>query len=83
MRVRLSNGSVLDGDKDDYEGFLTRPLGWEAVAEKLERLADRYVGGDVQAEILEAVRRLDEIDVSDLTEIVARVDTRRGGGVVR
>ncbi len=84
LRLHLSNGSVLDAEKDDYEGFLTRPMGWEAVAAKFERLADRHFGGDVQAEILKAVHRLDEIEVTDLTELLAHADTRRGGkGVLR
>ncbi len=84
LRLHLADGSVLDAKKDDYEGFLTRPMGWEAVAAKFERLTDRHLSGDVQAEILKAVHGLDEIEVTDLTELLAHADPRRGGkGVLR
>ena len=39
LRLHLAGGATLAAEKSDYEGFLTRPMGWERARQKFERLA--------------------------------------------
>jgi 2-methylcitrate dehydratase len=66
IRVRLRDGRVVSREKRDYEGFHTRPLPWERVVEKFERLSSAAADGASRRAILEAVGRLEDIPVADL-----------------
>ncbi len=77
ITVRLSAGEALTREKSDYQGFLTRPMPWETVVEKFEGLAKPRAGSELSREIADAVSRLDEIRVADLTRLLARVPTPR------
>jgi 2-methylcitrate dehydratase len=41
----LSDGRTVAKEKRDYEGFRTRPMRWETVVQKFERLSARYIDG--------------------------------------
>ena len=73
LRVALRDGRELSAEKRDYLGFRTRPMRWEAVVEKFERLAAAGAEAALRAEIVEAVQRLDELDTADLCEPLSRV----------
>jgi 2-methylcitrate dehydratase len=75
VRLRLRDGRALEREQHDYEGFHTRPMSWDAVAAKFERLASRHAGSGLRAQIADAVRRLDEIDVDELTRMLATPQT--------
>jgi 2-methylcitrate dehydratase len=70
VRVHLRDGRTLARDQHDYEGFHTRPMGWEAVTAKFDRLAAPHVEAERRARIAEAVRRLDELQVDELTRLL-------------
>jgi 2-methylcitrate dehydratase len=76
LRIRLDDGRVLAAEKADYEGFLTRPMGWELAREKFERLAAGAVEPELAAEIADAVAALDELETHDLTSLLARTGAR-------
>ena len=78
VAVRLRDGRVLEREKADYEGFHTRPMGWEALAAKFERLAAPYTDPNLRRELISAVENLEAIKVSDLTALLARVGQRTG-----
>ena len=68
MRLHLRDGRVLEREQHDYEGFHTRPMDWDAVLAKFDRLAAANVDPDVARRIQDAVAILDECDtVDDLT----------------
>jgi 2-methylcitrate dehydratase len=75
LRVRLAGGLTLSTEKSDYYGFVTRPMGWEPVREKFERLA-AHVEPALAAELAETVRSLEEHDTRDLTALIARAGAR-------
>jgi 2-methylcitrate dehydratase len=77
IRIFLRGGQVLERDKRDYEGFFTRPMPWEKVEEKFERLSAPYADGKVRREIVETIRHLEATQVSDLSRLVARVGKGR------
>jgi 2-methylcitrate dehydratase len=62
---------VLEREQHDYEGFHTRPMSWDLVAAKFERLAETHLGPELRAEIQAAVRSLDQLPVEDLTRLLA------------
>lgn len=74
LTIVLKDGRSFSIDKNDYEGFVTRPMRRETVAGKFERLAAPYVGDSLRREIIDAVSRLDSIDVCDLMQLLARVE---------
>jgi 2-methylcitrate dehydratase len=75
LRVRLAGGLTLSAEKSDYHGFVTRPMGWEPVREKFERLAAR-VEPTLAVDLAETVRSLEEHDTRDLTALLARAGAR-------
>jgi 2-methylcitrate dehydratase len=76
LRLRLAGGVTLAAEKSDYEGFLTRPMGWERVREKFERLAAGRLEPDLAVELAETVAVLDELQTRDLTTLLARAGAR-------
>jgi 2-methylcitrate dehydratase len=79
LRLNLADGTTLDAEKRDYEGFLTRPMSWERAREKFDRLIATQLGRERADELAEAVRNLDELDTHDLTALLAGAVTTTGG----
>jgi 2-methylcitrate dehydratase len=73
VRVCLRDGRMLEREQHDYEGFHTRPMGWDAVAAKFDRLAEHHVDPGRRARIRDAVSELDELGVEDLTGLLVAV----------
>ncbi len=71
ISVRLGNGQTLKIEKKDYEGFHARPMSWETARRKFDGLASR-AGPALRAEIVDAVRHLEDIRVADLCGLLAR-----------
>lgn len=76
VTVTLNDGRILTKEKRDYEGFLSRPMSWETVALKFERLSAPYAGPELRREIIDAVANLEVIQVVDLTRLLGRVQNR-------
>ncbi|HWJ44566.1 MAG TPA: hypothetical protein VNR63_04195, partial [Gaiellaceae bacterium] len=77
LTLHLADGTTLAAEKRDYEGFLTRPMGWDRALQKFERLAER-IDPELVAGLAEAVRTLDELDTNDLTALLAGAVTKTG-----
>jgi 2-methylcitrate dehydratase len=73
LRVALRDGRVLVKEKRDYEGFPTHPMQWETVVQKFERLSGPYADAALRREIVEAVQRLEHLQVEELMRLLARV----------
>jgi 2-methylcitrate dehydratase len=73
IRVTLKNGQVLIKEKRDYEGFFTRPMQWDTVVDKFERLSRERLSASLQKEIEGAVDRLEAIQVRDLTALLVKI----------
>ena len=74
LAVRLKDGRKFTIEKRDYEGFFTRPMRWDTVAGKFDKLAAPYVNDSLRGEIIDAVEGLDGIQVSDLMGLLEKVD---------
>ena len=73
LRVRLRDGSVLSAEKRDYEGFNTKPMTWATAREKFELLAAPHADPSLRAALIDAVQRLEEIEVAELTDLLAEL----------
>lgn len=73
LRVVLRDGKVLSVEKRDYEGFHTRPMPWERVVEKFERLASPFTDAGQRRALVEAVAGLEGLNVRDLTRLFEAV----------
>jgi 2-methylcitrate dehydratase len=70
VRLQLRDGRTLERERHDYEGFHTRPMGWEAVTAKFDRLAAGHVEPRLRAQIADAVKHLDQLRVNELTGLL-------------
>ena len=70
LRLHLRDGSTLTREQSDWEGFHTRPIGWDAAAAKFDRLA-RCVNSGLRRQIVAAIRDLDELRVDELAVLLA------------
>jgi len=76
VTVELSDGRILTKEKRGYEGFLSRPMGWETVTRKFERLSAPYADRELRRTIIDAVANLEAIQVTDLTRLLSEVKNR-------
>ncbi len=70
ITVNLRDGRKIIREKRDYEGFLTRPMSWETAVRKFEQLVSSHIERLLREEIIDAVSRLESLQVSDLTRLL-------------
>ncbi|MBA2681868.1 MAG: MmgE/PrpD family protein, partial [Ktedonobacteraceae bacterium] len=70
IQIVLKDGRVLSNEKQDYEGFYTRPLSWEKAVAKFERLATPHAPIEQRAAIIETVAHLETKEIAQLTEVL-------------
>ncbi|MBF6613501.1 MAG: MmgE/PrpD family protein [Chloroflexi bacterium] len=71
IQIMLKDGRTFDIEKQDYEGFYTRPMAWEKATAKFERLATPYTNATQRAAIIETVAHLETKGVEQLTEVLS------------
>lgn len=75
VTVRLRDGRSVSAQRREYEGFHTAPMSWETVADKFERLSAPYAEASLRRQMIDVVATLERHAVSDLTALLARVQT--------
>lgn len=73
MHILCNDGRTLHREQSDFEGSPTQPMSWERVVEKFRWLAEPFAEPALQVEIVDAVRRLDEISVAELAGLLGAV----------
>lgn len=76
IEVELEDGTSHAVEKDDYEGFHSRPATWETVREKFEALAAPRTDGVWRDEVAGVVRELEAHSVRDLVGLLTEVDAK-------
>jgi len=74
ITVRLKSGQSFSHEVSNYPGFPTRPFSWEEISAKFDKLTAGHVGAQLSRDIKSAVRSLENIQVSDLTKLLAEVN---------
>ncbi len=72
VTVALHDGRRFEIEKRDYEGFHTRPMSPQRVAAKFHDNAGSSLAADIRDEIVDAVERLDDLTVRQLTTLLYR-----------
>jgi 2-methylcitrate dehydratase len=73
ITLTLRDSRRVVKEKRDYEGFRTRPMSWERVVEKFEKLTLVYTERSLCRKIIHAVLNLESIEVADLTKLLRKV----------
>jgi len=73
LTVTLRDGRVLSKEKKDYEGFRTRPMRWETVLRKFNRLSEPYADSSLRRDITQAVAAMEESSISHLLKLLAQI----------
>lgn len=73
VHVALRNGQTASREQSDFEGSPTRPMSWDRVVEKFDWLTEPFVDDGLRDDIVDAVKHLDQIPVSDLAELLSDV----------
>lgn len=81
IQITLKDGLTFDIEKQDYEGFYTRPMSWEKATAKFERLATPYTDAAQRAAIVETVAHLEMKEIEQLTKVLGASFARRGSKV--
>src|SRR3984885_3440680 len=74
ITVRLKSGQSFSHEVPNYPGFPTRPFSWGEISAKFDKLTAGHVGVQLGRDIKSAVRSLENIQVSDLTKLLAEVN---------
>ena len=74
ITITLKDGQTLHIEKQDYEGFYTRPMSWEQARAKFDRLATPFTNAEQRASIVETVAHLETKDIAELTEVLRAQD---------
>lgn len=73
IAIELADGRRVEGEKADYLGFHARPLSWDEVRGKFDRLTAGKLDAGLGREVAAAAEGIDGIAVRDLTALLARV----------
>src|SRR5438132_18015 len=68
IQITLKDGRTPHIEKQDFEGFYTRPMSWEQAIAKFERLTASFTSVERRASIIEIVANLATKDVVQLTK---------------
>ncbi len=79
VTVHLKDGRVLEKEKRDYEGFVTRPMSWATAEAKFRALAAPYVPEALRASLVKTLRNLENVKAADLLRLLTKIPKRGGG----
>ena len=74
VTVRLKSAQSFSHEVSDYPGFPTRPFTWEEISAKFDKLASGHLDAKLSQDVKNAVRSLENIQVSDLTKLLGEVN---------
>lgn len=76
LEVVLRDGTTFQAEKSSYQGFHNDPLDWDGAKAKFDALVTPFTTEELREQIADLVHRLENVQVSELTAALARVDTR-------
>ena len=73
VAVRLTSGESFTHEISDYAGAPTRPFNWKEIEAKFDKLAAGHAAEKSCQKVKNAVRSLEDIQVSDLMKILSEL----------
>jgi 2-methylcitrate dehydratase len=80
ITIRLLDGKVIEHEVQDFPGLASDPFTWEESVEKFDRLVIGRADEGVCRQIKDAVRSLENIQVSDLMKLLGQVNLDHASG---
>jgi 2-methylcitrate dehydratase len=80
VAITLRNGRRFEIEKQDYEGFHTRPMSWESVVAKFRQLAAPFASTGALDSIVDAVSQLSNLKVKELTALLGQESRSKSTG---
>jgi 2-methylcitrate dehydratase len=74
ITIRLTDGTTLEHEVQDYPGMPSHPFTWNDAAEKFDQLTADRIDSDLAHEIKDAVHSLEQIEVGDLMALLVRIN---------
>ena len=74
ITLRLKDGTTFEHEVQDYPGLASHPFTWEDAVEKFDQLVTGRVDDKLAKQLKDAVRMVEGIQVSDLMELLGRVN---------
>jgi 2-methylcitrate dehydratase len=74
ITVRLKDGTVIENEVQDYPGLASHPSTWEDSVEKFNTLVVGRIDDGLSRQIKDAVRSMENIQVSDLMNLLGRIN---------
>ena len=72
LEIETNDGQVYVVEKDDYQGFTSRPASWNVLLEKYYSLTAN-IDRELAEKIAKTIEKLEDIDISELTELLAKI----------
>lgn len=82
LTIVMRDGEKFVKEKRDYEGFFTRPMRWETVTQKFDRLCSPFADRSLRREIIDTVGTLENLPVADLMVLLAKVPSNNNNGEI-
>jgi 2-methylcitrate dehydratase len=73
IEVKLKSGQEYCCEKEDHEGFFTRPFSWQKTIDKFQRLSADIIDKARQHQIIQTVKNLDQVDMSSLLQLIMQI----------
>lgn len=73
LTLKLKDGRTLIKEKQDYQGFFSRPMTWEQVVDKFEQLSEPYTDTDLRRQIISTVSGLEHVSTAELTGLLSQI----------
>ncbi|WP_040829848.1 MmgE/PrpD family protein [Nocardia jiangxiensis] len=73
VHIELYDGRTFDQEQSDFEGSPTRPMSWDRVVDKFGWLAEPFADDALQADIISAVDKLEDIPITELSGLLGAV----------
>lgn len=74
ISITLDSGRRLEIEKQDYEGFFTRPMPVDKVIQKFRRLTSKFMDLTLQDKLVDTVLNMEKSSTVELMEILSSVD---------
>ena len=74
ITIYTKEQGILVKEQRGWEGGLTNPMSWDRAVEKFQWLSEPFADEDLRGRIIEAVQQLDRRPISDLMDLLARVN---------
>jgi 2-methylcitrate dehydratase len=74
--ISMQNGAVYQIQKNDYEGFTSKPMEWEQALAKFRALTQPHLSEKLSTQIVETISQLDSREIKQLTDLLGAVYER-------